>query len=93
MMMMLEMMMMLMMMMIMMMIDHIYDRISEYMVNLFGEPDPLPSCALSAKDIDTGEVEGEGGLSDNPFPEAEIDDMRAVRDAALTRFIQVSLCL
>ena len=25
----------------------------------------------------------------NPFPENEIDDMRAVRDAALARYIQV----
>ena len=58
------------------------------MVNLFGEPDPLPSSALTTNDMDTGDETTAAG-SANPFPEAEIDDMRAVRDAALARFIQV----
>jgi hypothetical protein len=41
--------------------------------------------------LETGEDGGAGGEQSalNPFPEAEIDDMRAVRDAALTRYVQV----
>jgi hypothetical protein len=41
--------------------------------------------------METGEDGGAGGEQSalNPFPEAEIDDMRAVRDAALARYVQV----
>jgi hypothetical protein len=46
---------------------------------------------LSGKDaVESGEDRQEDG-GDNPFPEAEIDDMRAVRDAALARYVQVGL--
>lgn len=31
----------------------------------------------------------DGGEVANPYPESEIDDVRALRDAALARFIQV----
>lgn len=44
---------------------------------------------LLGKDgLESGEDGNEEGAS-NPFPEAEIDDMRAVRDAALARYVQV----
>jgi hypothetical protein len=45
---------------------------------------------LSGKDgLESGEDGGDDSNNANPFPEAEIDDMRAVRDAALARYIQV----
>jgi len=39
--------------------------------------------------LESGE-DGHDGNEANPYPETEIDDMRAVRDAALARYIQVS---
>ena len=47
-------------------------------------------CVLGKEGLESGEDGAEGGgAAANPFPEAEIDDMRAVRDAALARYIQV----
>ena len=44
---------------------------------------------FSGKDgLESGE-DGHDGNEANPYPETEIDDMRAVRDAALARYIQV----
>lgn len=49
-----------------------------------------PLLPLSGKDgLESGEDGGDDSNNANPFPEAEIDDMRAVRDAALARYIQV----
>ena len=51
----------------------------------------LLTCQLffSGKDgLESGE-DGHDGNEANPYPETEIDDMRAVRDAALARYIQV----
>lgn len=53
------------------------------MASVFGEPDPLPTAGESKTDGEDGEN------NNNPYPEAEIDEMRAVRDTALTRYIQV----
>ena len=39
--------------------------------------------------LESGEDGNEDGSGANPFPEAEIDDMRAVRDSALARYVQV----
>jgi hypothetical protein len=48
---------------------------------LFGQPDPLPEAAGDNDDR----------REDNEFPEADIDQMRAQRDIALQRYIQVTL--
>lgn len=49
----------------------------------------LYSLFSSGKEgLESGE-DGNEAADLNPFPETEIDDMRAVRDAALARYIQV----
>lgn len=77
-----------------------WGRLADLMAAVFGEPDPLSSEAHNgnaaegkdgnADEIETGDADGSGGTGagSNPFPESEVDDMRVVRDAALTRYVQ-----
>eukprot|EP01039_Chlorochromonas_danica_P003360 gene3360-3683_t len=65
--------------------------ISDLCTAAFGTPDPTPSSALDdgGARIETGNDDGESKENtDNPFPEAEIDDMRAAKTVALQRFMQ-----
>lgn len=48
----------------------------------------LPNFISGKDGLESGE-DGHDGNEANPYPETEIDDMRAVRDAALARYIQV----
>lgn len=65
-----------------------WKRITELSITAFGEADPVASLALNSEGkMDTGEDEN-AAAADNPFPEAEIDDMRAAKDAALARYVQ-----
>lgn len=65
------------------------------MESIFGVADPTPNADGSEEGKDGlesgGDVDQESArqLKLNPYPEPEIDDMRAVRDAALARYIQV----
>jgi dynein light intermediate chain 2 len=65
-------------------------RFSGHLMNTFGAPDPSPE---SASNVGSGNVEGSTvsvSGDDNEFPETEVDEMRAQRDAILQRYIQVS---
>lgn len=66
-------------------VANITHRLADYIASIFGEPDPLPTLEDSeGKDMDSGDADG--AASRNPHPEAEVDDMRSVRDAALERY-------
>jgi GTPase SAR1 family protein len=56
-------------------------KFTDHLATLFGQPDPLPEAAGDNDDR----------RDDNEFPEADIDQMRAQRDIALQRYIQVTL--
>jgi hypothetical protein len=63
-------------------------RVTELSIAAFGEADPAPSLSLnSGGNMETGGDE-EGKEADNLYPEPEVDDMRAARDAALGRYVQ-----
>jgi hypothetical protein len=61
------------------------------MANLFGESEPLPSLSLTQdqKEMESGHDNDHSHEdANNPFPEVEVDDMKAVRDLALQRYVQ-----
>lgn len=65
-----------------------WNRLTDHFANMFGECDPLPSLSLNEqKEMESGDNENQEDAN-NPFPEVEVDDMRAVRDLALQRYIQ-----
>ncbi len=66
-----------------------WGRVGDHFAGLFGEPDPLPSLTLGgqSEEMESSEQSDRAGANENPFPETEIDEMRAVRDTALVRYI------
>lgn len=63
-----------------------WGRLTDIMAALFGEADPPPSITLGSQEHEEEDGgAGEGG-NQNPFPEMEVDDTRAARDAQLTRY-------
>jgi dynein light intermediate chain 2 len=70
-----------------------WTKMQEHMTALFGEPDPAPTTASSSSGsggMETGEEKDSGGQSSmqkNPFPEAEIDSVRALKDMELQRLM------
>jgi hypothetical protein len=72
-----------------------WDRMSEILNGLVGPPDPVGSRDRSGS-AEGGGGSGGGGMDGEEeakeqieFPEAEIDEMRSQRDAALQRYIMV----
>lgn len=61
-----------------------WSRFAEHLNSVFGSADPSPE-QLHNESISDESNKAE----DNEFPEAEIDEMRAQRDVALQRYIQV----
>lgn len=64
-------------------------RLTDHLANVFGESDPLPSLSLTQdqKEMESGD-QPDDDSGNNPFPETDVDEMRAVRDVALTRYVQ-----
>ena len=57
-----------------------WSRFTEHLAVMFGQPDASIDAPADAEDR----------REENEFPEAEVDEMRAQRDMALQRYIQVS---
>lgn len=66
-----------------------WGRLEDVLTQTFGAPDPEPNAA-GAKETGYAVEEGKDGHGDaggDSYPEAEVDEMRAQRDAALSRYV------
>ena len=76
-----------------------YCRLQTFVSGIFGDADPSPTLALKEQDdsasagANGGAASGDGasGKTPNPYPENDIDEIRAVKDAALAKYIQVKM--